>query len=102
ALPGIGPAKEITGWMRALRAQPLPERKDSYQRDRVDDQRAWYAQRARWNHRRSVWWSIIMLAIQSLGLAGALLKGTGVIDFDVLGILAAAAASVLAWLQIKQ
>ena len=43
-----------------------------------------------------------MLAIQSLGLGGALLKGTGLIDFDALGILAAAAASVLAWLQIKQ
>ena len=43
-----------------------------------------------------------MLAIQSLGLAGALLKGTGLIDFDALGILAAAAAAVLAWLQIKQ
>jgi SMODS and SLOG-associating 2TM effector domain 3/SMODS and SLOG-associating 2TM effector domain 1 len=101
-LPVVGPTKEITGWMRALRARPLTDRKESYQRDRVEDQRTWYADRARWNRRRSVWWSVAMLAIQSLGLGGALLKGTGLIDFDALGILAAAAASVLAWLQIKQ
>jgi hypothetical protein len=101
-LPVIGPTEEITGWMRSLRARPLPDRRESYHRGRIDDQRAWYARRARWNHRRSLSWSIAMLAIQSLGLGGALLKGTGVIDFDALGILAAAAASVLAWLQIKQ
>src|SRR5437868_267811 len=95
-LPGTGPTQEITGWMRALRARPLADRKHTYQRSRVDDQRGWYARKARWNHRRSLWWSVAMLAIQSLGLGGALLKGTGLIDFDALGILAAAAASVLA------
>jgi hypothetical protein len=101
-LPALGHTHEITGWMRALRTRPLTDRKDSYQRDRIEDQRVWYANRARWNHGRSVWWSIAMLAIQSLGLGGALLKGVGIIDFDALGILASAAASVLAWLQIKQ
>jgi hypothetical protein len=101
-LPVAGRTREITGWMRALRAQPLTDRKESYQRDRIEDQRVWYANRARWNRRRSVWWSLVMLAIQSLGLGGALLKGVGIIDFDALGILASAAASVLAWLQIKQ
>jgi SMODS and SLOG-associating 2TM effector domain 3/SMODS and SLOG-associating 2TM effector domain 1 len=101
-LPVAGRTREITGWMRALRARPLTDRKESYQRDRIEDQRVWYANRARWNRRRSVWWSLVMLAIQSLGLGGALLKGVGIIDFDALGILAAAAASVLAWLQLKQ
>jgi hypothetical protein len=96
------PADEITHWMRSLRASSLAARKRIYQKFRIENQRAWYATNALRNQRRSVFWSIALLIIQSLGIVGAVFKGVGVINFEALGILAAVAASALAWLQIKQ
>ncbi len=96
------PGDEITHWMRALRASSQAVRKRVYQKQRIEDQRNWYASNALRNQRRSVFWSIALLVIQSLGIFGAILKGIGVIDFEALGILSAVAASALAWLQIKQ
>ena len=96
------PSDEITQWMRSLRALSLPTRKRVYQKERIENQRTWYATNALRNQRRSVYWSIAMLVIQTLGIFGAILKGIGVIEFEALGILAAVAASALAWLQIKQ
>jgi hypothetical protein len=101
-IPIEAPSEEITQWMRSLRASSLTNRKRVYQKQRIENQRAWYATNALWNQRRSVFWSIAMLVIQTFGIVGAILKGTGVIDFEALGILAAVAASALAWLQIKQ
>lgn len=96
------PADEITHWMRSVRSASLPARKKIYQKHRIENQRSWYATNALRNERRSVFWSITMLVIQTLGIIGAILKGIGTIDFEALGILAAVAASALAWLQIKQ
>lgn len=93
---------EITEWMSRLRASGLADRKAAYQRDRIDDQRTWYSSRARWNQGRSVAWSFGLLSVQTLGVVGAVLKGTGKLDFDLLGLMAAIAAAVVAWLQIKQ
>ncbi len=101
-VPLAAPSEEITQWMRSLRASSLATRKRVYQKQRIENQRSWYATNAAGNQRRSVFWSIALLVIQTLGIIGAILKGTGVIDFEALGILAAVAASALAWLQIKQ
>jgi hypothetical protein len=95
-------SEEITHWMRSLRASALATRKRDYQKQRIESQRTWYATKALWNQRRSVFWSIAMLAIQSLGIVGAILKGAGLVDLRLVGILAAVAASALAWVQIKQ
>jgi len=101
-VPLAAPSDEITQWMRSVRASSLATRKRVYQRQRIENQRAWYATNAVWNQRRSVSWSITLLVVQTFGIVGAILKGTGVIDFEALGILAAVAASALAWLHIKQ
>jgi len=101
-IPSKGSAKEITSWMRETRSSPFESRKEAYRQHRIDDQRTWYSAKAEWNQRRSAEWSIGLLAVQILAVAGAVLKGTGVIDIDVLGVMAAVAASAVAWLQIKQ
>jgi hypothetical protein len=101
-LPTRDGAEAITPWMHHLRSSSLASRKQTYQRERVENQRAWYAQRARSNQRRSLMWSFGLLSVQILGLTGAILRGTGTISLDVLGVMAAVAASVLAWLQLRQ
>lgn len=101
-VPSKGSAKEITPWMRETRSSQFESRKEAYRQRRIDNQRDWYSSKAQWNQRRSSEWSIGLLAVQIVAVAGAVLKGTGVIQFDVLGLMAAVAASAVAWLQIKQ
>jgi hypothetical protein len=101
-IPTDDTAGEITAWMRHRRASSLTARKETYRRGRIEEQRQWYASKARWNQRRSNAWSISLLIVQTLGVTSAILRGTGVIDLDLLGVMAAIAASGVAWLQIKQ
>lgn len=53
ALTPARDADEITPAMRAMRASTLDQRKAAYEKGRIEDQRAWYAKKARWNKRRS-------------------------------------------------
>ncbi len=101
-LPLDGAAHEITDWMGHLRTSSLADRKSAYQSDRIEDQRLWYAKKARYNESRSVSWSFALLIVQTLGVVGGVLYGTGKINFDMLGLMAAIAAGAVAWLQVKQ
>jgi hypothetical protein len=101
-IPSKGAATVITTWMRSVRNSPFELRKEAYRERRISNQHGWYSTRARFNQRRSAVWSIGLLAVQILGVAGAVLEGTGVIHVDVLGVMAAIAASAVAWLQINQ
>jgi conflict system pore-forming effector with SLATT domain len=101
-LPLTGVVHEITDWMGHLRAASLADRKAAYQSDRIENQRLWYSTKARWNESRSVAWSFALLIVQTLGVVGGVLYGTGKINFDLLGVMAAIAAAAVAWLQVKQ
>jgi hypothetical protein len=101
-LPVTGVADEITDWMGRVRASSLADRKAAYERDRIENQRLWYSRKARWNQSRSVAWSFGLLIVQTLGVVGGVLYGTGKINFDLLGVMAAIAAVAVAWLQVKQ
>ena len=62
----------------------------------------WYSTKARSNQSLSVAWSFGLLIVQTLGVVGGVLRGTGKLEFDLLGVMAAIAAAAVAWLQIKQ
>jgi hypothetical protein len=100
-LSGGGGGDEITAEMRALRNAEYVTRKNTYRRDRVADQRSWYGKEAARNQNRALAWRLTSLAFQAFGLLGGLLRATGTIDVDLLGVAAAAAAAALAWLQTK-
>jgi conflict system pore-forming effector with SLATT domain len=101
-IPSKGSASVITTWMQDMRESPIEVRKAVYKEHRIASQQAWYSTKARLNQRSSTQWSLGLLAVQVLGVTGAVLKGTGVIHVDVLGLMAAVAASAVAWLQINQ
>ncbi|MGW1680912.1 DUF4231 domain-containing protein [Saccharopolyspora sp. NPDC002376] len=92
----------ITSKMRSLRSSPLAERKDAYLTGRVLDQQTWYASKALFHQRRARIFRTIMLAMEALGIAGALAKAFGVVDFDLAGIVAAAISAVAAWNATRQ
>lgn len=94
---------EITSWMASLRRSSLPERANAYLRFRIEEQRLWYTSKSQWNRRRASRWSMVLLLIQLLGIAvGCLSAIAGWWSVDALPIIAAVAACVVAWLQIKQ
>jgi hypothetical protein len=98
--PGAG-NQQITDWMRDLRDRPLADRQTAYLRGRILDQIQWYAEAAATNERRARRWSLLTVALQCAGVVAATLRVTGTIDFDLIGIAAAAAAATAAWLESK-
>lgn len=101
-IPVAGPGDQITATMRAVRALPFLARQRLYRKYRIEDQRDWYARRARWNERRGLGWSIGLTLIETGGMIAAILKATGAFDVDLIGLAAALAGAATAWLHVKQ
>lgn len=93
---------EITTAMIKVRSSPRVDRVACYARDRIEAQQNWYAMKARWNVGRARVWLAGMLAAESLGLVGAIVKAVGLVSIDLLGILSAAAAAIVSWINAKQ
>ena len=92
----IGPA------LRRVRSLSLEERRALYRRGRIDAQHTWYRTKARWNERRATQWSLVLTALEALGLGGAVVKATGALGFDLLGLASAVVGAGAAWVQTKQ
>jgi SMODS and SLOG-associating 2TM effector domain 1/SMODS and SLOG-associating 2TM effector domain 3 len=86
------------GDLDRLRAAQLSDRQAVYRDQRIEEQRTWYTRRARDHRGNGRRWQRAMIALYLAGITGAVLKGLGVIDFDLLGLFATLAASVAAWL----
>jgi hypothetical protein len=87
--------------MDTLRQQTLAARKSAYFAGRIEDQRAWYSGKARWNRKRAALLLAVTVALELFGGIAAVLKATGVLAVDLLGILSAMGAGVVAWAQLK-
>jgi hypothetical protein len=94
-------AEQVSSAMRELRESELPNRKNAYRTGRVTSQRSWYGSKARSNRKRARIWSGATIACQVGGGAAAVLKATGSIEVDLLGVGAALAASIVAWVQLN-
>lgn len=93
---------QLTEEMRAVRSRPLEQRRAEYERGRIVEQQTWYADKAEWNNKRAARWRIVILVAELAGLILGLLKAAAVIEIDLLGVAAALAAALGAWLQAKQ
>ncbi|WP_182875177.1 DUF4231 domain-containing protein [Microbispora sp. H10670] len=100
--PDRGDPEQVTEGMRRARKLSLEERRESYLRARIGDQQEWYGRKARWNERRGTQWSVALAFLELLGLTAGVLKAVGLIDIDLLGVVAALAAAGAAWVQAKQ
>ncbi len=100
--PVLTADRQITPAMRQLRGSELPARKRAYELERIEDQRNWYANKSRWNGKRSSWWSVSAIAAEAAGILAGALRAFDQIHFDLLGIFAALAAGATAWSQAKQ
>lgn len=103
AKPSGGRAEpQITDAMRRVRSQPLESRRAQYREARIGSQQKWYAKKAEWNNRRATAWRVVVLTVEVAGVFLGLLKVTGAVEIDLLGVAAALATALGAWLQAKQ
>ncbi|MFI9781169.1 DUF4231 domain-containing protein [Streptomyces sp. NPDC051956] len=92
----------VTDAMNVLRARPFADRKNAYLRDRIEDQQRWYATKASWNVARARRWRLLLVAVEGLGLAAAVLRLTGTLTFDLAGALGAVLGAGAAWFAVRQ
>jgi len=94
--------EQVTTGMRRVRATSFEERRSAYREGRIEIQREWYEQKALDNGRIANRWTIGVIVLELLGVVGGILTLTLDLEVDVLGLLAAGAATATGWLQAKQ
>jgi len=96
---GVHPSQKepISVAMERVRAGSLEERREVYLRDRLEDQRRWYAAKADRNRTRATQWRIFLLAFEGLAILGAFTGHVG-----AAGFIAAIVAAGAAWMGIRQ
>jgi hypothetical protein len=100
----VGPAPDlsVSPEMAQLRESSLATRRETYVAERVEDQRSWYARKARHNERRAYLWKFLLIGLEVLGVVVALLKAFGHVHVDLTAIVSAMVGSGVAWLAVKQ
>jgi hypothetical protein len=94
--------EQITPTMRRLREKTRDQRRLAYRVARIEDQRDWYQRKAHWNEDRARQLRITAIVVEGLAVIVGVLTVAGLIRLDLLGLSAAAVATVVAWLQTKQ
>ena len=93
---------QVTAEMRRLRSLPLQERMSAYRKSRIEDQRAWYADKAEWNKKRADWYQVGLIAIELAAFGTALVTALLGLSISFYSLLAALAVAGVGWLQIRQ
>ncbi len=92
----------VTDRMQELREAPMAERQAAYIQGRVIDQMRWYARKSAQHATRANRWMLAMLLAEAAGLAAGVLKASGLLDIDLLGVFGALASAFGAWSQMRQ
>ena len=94
---------QITEAMIRIRQLTLPERSQLYRRERIHEQRNWYAGKSTTNSRQAWTWFSILVALQSGAIAFAFLRvAFPEWKFWPTEMFVVAAASTLGWMQVKR
>lgn len=94
---------QITELMRKMRTTSIDERREAYISQRIQDQRRWYSDKSKTNEKFENLWFLLVVGAQTLALISALLLvAFSNLSINPTGVFLAAAASFIAWMQIKQ
>ena len=98
----VASREEITQCMREIRSSDLQARREIYLRDRIQNQRAWYGNKAAVNASCSTGCLAAIMVTQLFGAIAAMaLVHWPDFSLNIASVLAAIAAAFLAWLQVK-
>jgi SMODS and SLOG-associating 2TM effector domain 3/SMODS and SLOG-associating 2TM effector domain 1 len=105
-LGGIGTSaaageSQLSTAMLDLRAAPLDQRQRAYRAGRIEGQRKWYSEKARWNEKRRKIWAAVTVLAQASGLVAGIARAFLGLEVDLLGLAAAFVAAATAWSRTK-
>jgi hypothetical protein len=86
-----------TAKMAELRGSSLAKRRETYRRERLEDQLAWYRRRAGEHSRQRDFWVWAAIGLQLVAFAVAALRLVELIDINLVGIATTAATGAVAW-----
>jgi hypothetical protein len=93
----------ITPKMLEIRNFDLANRKDYYIKNRIEEQKNWYAIKAKYNSKKYNFWFWSIVASQAISLISiVLLIKFPDFDWNLVGLFTTISASALSWLQLKQ
>lgn len=93
----------ITDKMLEIRAYNLDARKDYYIKNRIEDQKKWYADKAEYNSEKYNLWFWCVIVSQAISLISIVfLIVNPDFNWNFVGLLTTISASALSWLQLKQ
>lgn len=94
---------QITDFMRETRAKPIEERRQLYLSSRIDEQRAWYANKSKYNKSKSTQFFVLLVILQSVAVA-LVLSRIAFPNWEIwpTEVFVVAAGSVTAWMQLKR
>ncbi len=99
----VSAGDQLTEKMKTIRAMNFEERIGIYQRERIDDQRNWYARKSDFNSKTAQRWFIGLVAIHALIIAFLLFKiyepSWRYLPIETLIV---AAGAMLTWIQLKR
>jgi hypothetical protein len=88
--------------MITLRGNSLANRVDTYDRERIEEQREYYRTRARAYVRWARFWNLFAIGVEIIGAGLAVIKVFGWLQVDLYGIAATVVAAGGSWLQLNQ
>lgn len=93
----------ITNTMLNLRKMNTFDRKEYYIKNRIEDQKNWYSNKAEFNKSKYNFWFWIIIICQAVALISivVLIKNPEN-NFNMVGLFTTIASSALSWLQLKQ
>lgn len=99
----VSSEEQITQYMEVTRSYSLDERKEFYLKNRIDEQRKWYALKSAENKRNGARFFYLLVLLQSLAIVCVLLRiaypSWWLWPTDVFVV---AAGGVLTWVQLKR
>jgi hypothetical protein len=93
----------ITDKMWKIRNLNTLERKDYYIKNRINDQKNWYANKAEFNKKKYSNWFMVIIVSQFISILSiAILIKFPESNWNLVGLFTTISASALSWLQLKQ
>jgi len=98
-----GDSEQITNEMNRIRSMELLERMDYYRNNRIDEQRSWYAKKAKANQDAGNLWFKIMIALHIIAIVFVLLSVSSISwSYWPSEIFIVAGTSAITWMKVRK
>lgn len=92
----------LPDWIFQYRSMTLQQRRDAYLRERLEDQKVWYASKATASRKAARQWRVALIVLELTGATVALLATMNVFEVPLSGVVSTLIAGIGVWLASRQ